>query len=455
MSVRKILISGFISDNFLDTSGFFEEMGFKKPKIEENISCMLNAIVSTEDSKHLISHLKIQKMYHCLLQDFDKEASKKRCYIANKDLLYIAEDWLKLDENILFVLFYEDPVEFLIQRIPADHKFCFGDILDDWLEYNSLVLEFYGKNKDKCILVNGKDYDVLLSRHLNEKYGICLERMHKEENSNGCKNRKIFDLLLGYLIDDNYQNVKNVYENLEKLSINPVCKKNIFSKNIEQEVVDLFYLIEANSLLKEKNESLLDFIFDMQEDIERLYHDNQALIQNKTIIDSLNTEMREIKNQHNQALIQNKTIIDSLNTEMREIKNQLNETQSQISLLSFYGKYGTAKARIQDQLSYKLGQAMIVNSKSISGCLLMPITLLSITIAHKQSKKIYQEKIKKDPSLKLPPIERYPDYHEALKLKKHLSYRLGNFMVKNPLKCLIFPYFILKIIYQFKGERYA
>ena len=422
MSVRKILISGFISDNFLDTSGFFEEMGFKKPKIEENISCMLNAIVSTEDSKHLIGHLKIQKMYHCLLQDFDKEASKKRCYIANKDLLYIAEDWLKLDENILFVLFYEDPVEFLIQRIPADHKFCFGDILDDWLEYNSFVLEFYGKNKDKCILVNCQDYDILLSRYLNEKYGICLERMHKGENSNGCKNRKIFDLLLGYLINDNYQNVKNVYEKLEKLSLNPVCKRSISYKNIEQEVVDLFYLIEANSLLKEKNESLLDFIFDMQEDIERLYHDNQALIQNKTIIDSLNTEMREIK-------------------------NQLNETQSQISLLSFYGKYGTAKARIQDQLSYKLGQAMIVNSKSISGCLLMPITLLSIAIAHKQSKKIYQEKIKKDPSLKLPPIERYPDYKEAVKIKSYFSYKLGQILIlhcKNPLILLKLPYQIAK-----------
>ena len=237
MSVRKILISGFISDNFLDTSGFFEEMGFKKPKIEENISCMLNAIVSTEDSKHLIGHLKIQKMYHCLLQDFDKEASKKRCYIANKDLLYIAEDWLKLDENILFVLFYEDPVEFLSQRIPADHKFCFGDILDDWLEYNSFVLEFYGKNKDKCILVNCKDYDVSLSRYLNEKYGICLDRMYKEENNNACKNKKIFDLLLGYLINDNYQNVKNVYEKLEKLSLNPVCKRSIMSSIDRNEII--------------------------------------------------------------------------------------------------------------------------------------------------------------------------------------------------------------------------
>lgn len=419
MSVRKILISGFISDNFLDTSGFFEEMGFKKPKIEENISCMLNAIVSTEDSKHLIGYLKIQKMYHCLLWDFAKEAGEKKCYIANKDLLYIAEDWLRLDENILFVLFYEDPAEFLSQRIPVAHEFCFGDILDGWLEYNNLVLDFYSKNKDKCILVNCKDYDVSLSRYLNEKYGICLDRMYKEENNNACKNKKIFDLLLGYLINDNYQNVKNVYEKLEKLSLNPVCKRSISYKNIEQEVVDLFYLIEANSLLKKKNESLLDFIFDMQEDIERLYQDNQTLTQEKA--------------------------------------PQLNQIQSQLFPLSFQAKYGTAKSRIHNHLSYKLGQIMIVNSKSIFGCLLMPIVLLNVVIAHKQAEKIYQKKIKKDPSLKLPPIERYPDYHEALKLKKHLSYRLGEITI---VKCkkwykggvFVLPFAIIRTYKEYKDQ---
>ncbi|HEB9430786.1 TPA: hypothetical protein RZK51_001596 [Campylobacter coli] len=431
MSVRKILISGFISDNFLDISCFFEKNGFKKPKIEENVLCMLNTIVSTEDLRYLASNIKIQKMYHHLLQDFDSETIDKKCYIANKDLLYIAEDWLKLDENILFILFYENPAEFLSQRISTDRNFCFNNILDDWLEYNNFVLEFYGKNKDKCILVNCKDCDILLSQYLNEKYDICLDRICKEENSNVCENKKIFNLLLGYLIDDNYQNIKNIYEKLEKLSLNPACKNHIFCKNIEKELIDLFYLIEANSILQKKNESLLEFIFDMQEDIERLYHDNQVLTQSKT------------------------ALIDSLHSDIGKTKNQPNEYQFQISLWSFYGKYGTAKSRIQDQLSYKLGQAMIVNSKSISGCLLMPITLLSIVIAHKQSKKIYQEKIKKDPSLKLPPIERYPDYHEALKFKKHLSYRLGNFIVKNPLKCFIFPYFILKIIYQFKGEKHA
>lgn len=420
MGVKKILISGFISDNFLSISGFLEKVGFKKPEIEKKVLHMLKATVLAEDLKHLTVNLKIQKMYHCLLQDFDKEASEKKCYVANKDLLYIAEDWLKLDENILFVLFYEDPAEFLTQKISISHEICFSDILNDWLEYNNFILEFCSKNKDKCILMNYKNYDVSLSRYLNEKYGIYLDYIHRKENNIEYKNRKLFDLLLGYLIDNNYQYVKNVYEKLEKLSLNPVHKRSIFSKDIEREIIDLFYLIEANSLLRKKNDFLLEFIFGMQEDIERLYHDNQSLNQSKTAL-----------------------------------KNQLNETQSQISLLSFHVKYGTAKSRIRDQLSYKLGQAMIVNSKSIFGCLLMPIVLLSIVVAHRQSKKIYQEKIKKDPSLKLPSIERYPDYDEALKLKKHLSYRLGNFIVKNPLKCFIFPYFILKIIYQFKGEKHA
>ncbi|HEB9317279.1 TPA: hypothetical protein RZK32_001582 [Campylobacter coli] len=60
----------------------------------------------------------------------------------------------------------------------------------------------------------------------------------------------------------------------------------------------------------------------------------------------------------------------------------------------------------------------------------MPIVLLIMVISHKQEQKIYQEKIKKDPFLKLPSLESYPDYGEAIKLKSHLSYRLGQTFIK-------------------------
>ncbi|EAI4099531.1 sugar transferase [Campylobacter jejuni] len=90
----------------------------------------------------------------------------------------------------------------------------------------------------------------------------------------------------------------------------------------------------------------------------------------------------------------------------------------------------SAKSRIHNQLSYKLGQAMIVNSKSILGYIRMPFVLLYIYDKHKQEQKIYQEKIKKDPSLKLPPLETYPDYKEALKEKECFTYKLGQALIQ-------------------------
>ncbi|HGG0651540.1 TPA: hypothetical protein ACJEZW_000765 [Campylobacter jejuni] len=106
---------------------------------------------------------------------------------------------------------------------------------------------------------------------------------------------------------------------------------------------------------------------------------------------------------------------------------QFNQPQSK---LSFQAHHGTAKSRIQNQLSYKLGQAMIVNSKSLLGYIRMPFVLSYIKDKHKQEQKIYQEKIKKDPSLKLPSLENYPDYKEALKEKECFTYKLGEALIR-------------------------
>ncbi|EMQ3067098.1 hypothetical protein WFZ94_001753 [Campylobacter coli] len=113
-----------------------------------------------------------------------------------------------------------------------------------------------------------------------------------------------------------------------------------------------------------------------------------------------------------------------------DIRDRLYLRSLQANPLSFQSKYGTAKSCIQNQLSYKLGQTMIVNSKNIFGILFMPVYIISTLLSHKQEQKIYQEKIKKDPSLKLPPLESYPDYKEALKEKECLTYKLGESLIK-------------------------
>ncbi len=417
MDGKKILIFGFISDNFLEVSSFLEKNKIKKAEIEEKISYMLNTILSSKESTRSACDFKIQKMYHCLLQDFNNEASKKRCYIANQNLLYIAEEWLKLDENVLFVLLYENPIEILRQKIFSNHKFCFKDILMDWLRYNNLMLEFYSKNNNKCILMNYSNYHNSLIKYLSKHNNP--DMVYAENDAYIFKNKELFDFLLESLINKDYQIINDSYEKLEKNSLSPICKRKFSSENVEKEIVDLFYFIETNSILKSKNKSLLDFIFDIQEDLEKLHQEN----------------LSQINNLNQTIETKNKTI------------------QNKDDLLNFQAQYGTAKSRIQNQLSYKLGQTMIVNSKSFLGCLLMPVILLGIVISYKQEQKIYKRKIEKDPSLKLPSLEQYPDYREAIKFKNYLSYRLGQVIIKgfkNPLSIILLPYEIVKLIYKFR-----
>ncbi len=72
---------------------------------------------------------------------------------------------------------------------------------------------------------------------------------------------------------------------------------------------------------------------------------------------------------------------------------------------------------------------MIANSKSLWGYIRMPYILSYIKETHQKNQKLYQEKIKANPSLKLPPLESYPDYNEAIKIKEHLSYKLGEALI--------------------------
>ena len=116
-------------------------------------------------------------------------------------------------------------------------------------------------------------------------------------------------------------------------------------------------------------------------------------------------------------------IVDSKNEMIKERDNQIKQQQ-------FTLNYGTAQTRIQKQLTYQLGKALIENSKSLLGFIRIPYVLSYIKEQFQKELKTYQEKIKNNPNLKLPPLESYPDYKEALKLKNHLSYKLGEAILK-------------------------
>ncbi|MGH2267814.1 DUF2972 domain-containing protein [Campylobacter taeniopygiae] len=90
----------------------------------------------------------------------------------------------------------------------------------------------------------------------------------------------------------------------------------------------------------------------------------------------------------------------------------------------------SAIERIKNHLAYKLGQAMIEYHKNGGGYLALFKKLYNIKKQHKKEKLIYQETIKVFPTLKYPELKHCPDYNEALKCYFHLSYMLGEVLIK-------------------------
>ncbi|EPM5895653.1 sulfotransferase family 2 domain-containing protein [Campylobacter coli] len=247
-----------------------------------------------------------------------------------------------------------------------------------------------------------------------------------------------------YYNSQTYKIIREIYRDDFEIFDYDLEDKKYF--NIPQNI----YLNNLESKILIKNINLDSLRLKKSFQIQNL---NQTIeTKNKTIQDNL----IQIQNLNQTIETKNKTIQDNL-IQIQNL-NQTIETknktiQNKDDLLNFQAQYGTAKSRIQNQLSYKLGQTMIVNSKSFLGCLLMPVILLGIVISYKQEQKIYKRKIEKDPSLKLPSLEQYPDYQEAIKFKNYLSYRLGQVIIKgfkNPLSIILLPYEIVKLIYKFR-----
>ena len=166
----------------------------------------------------------------------------------------------------------------------------------------------------------------------------------------------------------------------------------------------------------------------------------------KQELNKISKEQESNKELLTQIISSNMILQDYANKENLQDQSIINQNKNLIAELLYCKEQNLileqklapkAKSRIHNQLSYKLGQAMIENSKSIWGYIRMPYVLSYIKDMHKKEQIAYNEKIKANPNLKLPPLESYPDYKEALKEKECLTYKLGEAMIaadKSPLK---------------------
>ncbi|EJG3311829.1 sugar transferase, partial [Campylobacter jejuni] len=90
----------------------------------------------------------------------------------------------------------------------------------------------------------------------------------------------------------------------------------------------------------------------------------------------------------------------------------------------------SAIERVKNHLAYKLGQTVIEHRHNGGGYIALFKKLYKIKKQHKKEQKIYQQTIQVFPQLKYPSLETCPDYNEALRYKFHLSYILGEVLIK-------------------------
>lgn len=188
---------------------------------------------------------------------------------------------------------------------------------------------------------------------------------------------------------------------------------------------------------KQENELLIVQLHQVQEALEKQHLHIQEQAKKLTDLQVLRETQTEIPQKHmfeqasnNPAFIGLREENELLLIQLQQVQEELeryyleNRQLKQGALVTQTKAYYGAADRVKQQLSYRLGSTMIVQSRSLGGWLRMPFALRAEARSFRQDQAARGNK-------KLPAITLYCDLHEAEKVKQHLSYRLGARMIAN------------------------
>ncbi|API87375.1 hypothetical protein [Francisella uliginis] len=258
--------------------------------------------------------------------------------------------------------------------------------------------------------------------------------------------------------------VKSQLQNLEK-------QKNDIEKRLNNVVDQTKLLTEQNKKIdearknleieyKQKNSDLEQKNSDLEQKNSDLEQKNSDLEQKNSDLEQKNSDLEQKNSDLEQKIKQQSDVLDSRNKLEENVRKlaeendsllcQILSMQEELEKAYLTGKltknkpvestsmcYGAAN-RFKGYLSYRLGVVIMANYNSVSGCFKLPFKLLA-------EKRRWTREQKGKP--KLPPLYTYADYYEVEKLKKHLTYHLGNEIMHcfmTPLGLLTWPFAVRK-----------
>ncbi len=371
---------------------------------------------------------------------------------ADARSIFWLDYWAQLDPYITFVMVYDHPSNVLqisgVELINGQHgtppDMAVNRLLENWQAYNGAMLRFYSRYPDRCLLVNAQRARQQLDNYLNQlgdrfqgKAPPSLEALpapaaaepvsnsanslvmafsqmpgaHATQMAAWMQGDSALDRLLVDQLLQDHPMAAQIFSELEAASTVTGQQASASPCHPGQAWLDLIAQRQAIT-------SVVLGLYEQVQSLQQQLSDAKLLANQQQVPVLAAPQVKELEEENDLLLTQLHQVQEEL--ERYYLENQdLKKGQTKFKAKP----YGAAQ-RIQQQLSYRLGAAMIDNSRSISGWLRMPFALLGQLRAHAADQRAKAGQ-------KLPPIHSYADAHEADSYRQHLSYQLGQTLLKH------------------------
>lgn len=431
---------------------------------------------------------------------------------SDPQAVYLLDYWKNLDPQLAFMLVYDTPQNLIARAFDSPGVPCTPETLqtavDNWQAYNEALLYFYHRNPQRCLLVHAAqvgesaaEYLQQVQKRIDAPWGI------SKEGTSVPATHQAPDALRRYLaqhILNGQPQALNLYEELQAVASLPQSASSTTPESneaglalealqshstqqqrlrasdqhtqiaqtriqtLEQEQTQLRGNLQTSqneqaASLKE-NDLLLSQLHQVQEELEKLYLENQKRQQQ---IDQLQTQVKKAaqtaqqpvntapKPQDKELQQENDLLLAQLHQVQEELERYYLENQRLKSKPTAPPKPAQAPApygageRVKQQLSYRLGSKVIERHGSLGGWLGMPFALFAVA-------QQYQRELPERQATKKIPIEKYRDAYAAKQVKQHLSYRLGTVLIKhgkNPLRWPLLPFALHKARQEWRQQK--
>ncbi|WP_404463356.1 hypothetical protein LG331_11895 [Vreelandella aquamarina] len=374
---------------------------------------------------------------------------------ASPNTLLLLNMWHEVDDQTVFLLVYQHPAIALQNALNRKEEISPTDVLNNWAAYHGAMLAFYLRHPNRSFLV----YTQQLLSQPQEILEVLPNLLPKQvEDEAAVREKSSLGSVLNSLENIGQQDVTCLEaEPLTRYLSEQVVEQHPALSLFEElqasashpgEIKGAFTGEDAWKHLRQQRVVLLNTLTKLQQALEKestknatLKRENKELKKAPPIPSVAAVDTTELQQE-------NRMLLEQLHIVQEELEKLHSQKSVKKATASLSGPHYGADQRVKQQLTYRLGAA-VVNSKSIKDYMLLPLTLKREHSAFKQDMKARGDK-------KLPPISQYADAHKAEQVKRHLSYRLGQVILSHagsPIGWVTLPAALSREAKAFRKER--